>query len=195
VSLPIPSPRKCSRANIYRILRLRQLCSHPFLIQGPICDLLNQEDFEKLNGIITDEDENLEEGKNLLLHLRAMLAQKSDGKGVQGGVQGVVVSEDVAVPMDLIDAEGMEENTGGKFGEAIHFKKYLKSLAKSGRWVEIKERSVCAGCKQVRQERFIATDIANTLAAAKRSGDNFLLAHILPELSHRSPDLRGSQRT
>ncbi|KAK0947382.1 hypothetical protein LTR29_001338 [Friedmanniomyces endolithicus] len=130
------------------ILRLRQLCSHPFLIQGPICDLLNQEDFEKLNGIITDEDENLEEGKNLLLHLRAMLAQKSDGKGVQGGVQGVVVSEDVAVPMDLIDAEGMEENTGGKFGEAIHFKKYLKSLAKSGRWVEIKERSVCAGCKQ-----------------------------------------------
>ncbi|KAK0253261.1 hypothetical protein LTR35_005683 [Friedmanniomyces endolithicus] len=133
------------------ILRLRQLCSHPFLIQGPICDILNQEDFEKLNGIITDEDDNLEEGKNLLLHLRYMLAQKIAVESVQGGMQGqqsAVVSEDVAVPMDLIDAEGMEENTGGKFGEAIHFKKYLKSLAKSGKWVEIKERSVCAGCKQ-----------------------------------------------
>ncbi|TKA37012.1 hypothetical protein B0A54_11376 [Friedmanniomyces endolithicus] len=127
------------------ILRLRQLCSHPFLIQGPICDILNQEDFEKLNGIITDEDDNLEEGKNLLLHLRYMLAQKIAVESVQGGMQGqqsAVVSEDVAVPMDLIDAEGMEENTGGKFGEAIHFKKYLKSLAKSGKWVEIKERSV-----------------------------------------------------
>jgi len=125
------------------------------LIQGPICDILNQEDFEKLNGIITDEDDNLEEGKNLLLHLRSMLAQKIAVESVQGGMQGqqsAVVSEDVAVPMDLIDAEGMEENTGGKFGEAIHFKKYLKSLANSGKWVEIKERSVCAGCKQVRQE-------------------------------------------
>ncbi|KAK1061371.1 hypothetical protein LTR74_011122 [Friedmanniomyces endolithicus] len=133
------------------ILRLRQLCSHPFLIQGPICDLLNREDFEKLNGIITDEDDNLEEGKNLLLHLRAMLAQKIDvitAPDGNHGMQGAVVSEDVAVPMDLIDAEGMEENTGGKFGEAIHFKKYLKSLGNSGKWEEIKERSVCAGCKQ-----------------------------------------------
>ncbi|KAK0316053.1 hypothetical protein LTR82_012346 [Friedmanniomyces endolithicus] len=130
------------------ILRLRQLCSHPFLIQGPICELLKREDFEKLRSITTDEEDNLEEGKNLLLHLRSMLAHKHNVKSLQSEVPDAVVSECGAVPMDLVDGEGMEESTGGKHGEAYHFKRYLKSLAGSGEWKVINERSTCSGCKQ-----------------------------------------------
>ncbi|KAK0864308.1 hypothetical protein LTR87_015838 [Friedmanniomyces endolithicus] len=130
------------------ILRLRQLCSHPFLIQGPISELLKREDFEKLSSITMDEDDNLEEGKNLLLQLRSMLARKIDVKNAESGVEGAVVSEGGAVPMDLVDGEGMEESTGGKHGEAYHFKRYLKNLASSGKWEVINERSTCSGCKQ-----------------------------------------------
>ncbi|KAK0357162.1 hypothetical protein LTS02_000696 [Friedmanniomyces endolithicus] len=130
------------------ILRLRQLCSHPFLIQGPISELLKREDFEKLGSITMDEDDNLEEGQNLLLQLRSMLARKIDAKNSESGVEGAVVSEGGAVPMDLVDGEGMEESTGGKHGEAYHFKRYLKNLASSGKWEVINERSTCSGCKQ-----------------------------------------------
>ena len=151
-------PRTESQAHVNRILRLRQLCSHPFLIQGPISELLKREDFEKLGSITMDEDDNLEEGQNLLLQLRSMLARKIDAKNSESGVEGAVVSEGGAVPMDLVDGEGMEESTGGKHGEAYHFKRYLKNLASSGKWEVINERSTCSGCKQVRRERMIAPD-------------------------------------
>ncbi|KAK5748859.1 hypothetical protein LTS12_021097 [Elasticomyces elasticus] len=130
------------------ILRLRQICSHILLVQGPMCDLLEREDYEKLNSITQAEHEGNDEGANLLIHLRRVLKNNMSVKSIHGGMQGAVISEGESVPMDLIDAEGAETETGGKHGLDFHFKKYLNSLAKSNQWESIKQRSICSGCKQ-----------------------------------------------
>ncbi|KAK5741929.1 hypothetical protein LTR17_003677 [Elasticomyces elasticus] len=130
------------------ILRLRQICSHILLIQGPMCDLLEREDFEKLNSITQAEDEGNDEGANLLIHLRNVLKNNISVKAIHGGMQGAVISEGESVPMDLIDAEGAKVKTGGKHGLDFHFKKYLQVLASGEHWEAIKERTICSGCKQ-----------------------------------------------
>ncbi|TKA83177.1 hypothetical protein B0A55_00717 [Friedmanniomyces simplex] len=139
------------------ILRLRQICGHLLLVQVAVCDLLKREDFEKLNAINSNQEEGSDEGANLLLHLRHVLKHNVGVKAVQGGMQGAVVSEGETVPMDLINAAGAEESTGGKHGEAFHFKKYLTSLSKSGKWDIIKEKTRCIGCKQPPYEPFITS--------------------------------------
>ncbi|KAK5688470.1 hypothetical protein LTS10_000448 [Elasticomyces elasticus] len=130
------------------ILRLRQICSHILLIQGPMCDLLEREDYEKLNSITQAEDEGSDEGANLLIHLRNVLKNNISVKAIHGGMQGAVISEGESVPMDLIDAEGATVKTGGKHGLDFHFKKYLQVLASGEHWEAIKERTICSGCKQ-----------------------------------------------
>ncbi|KAK3112221.1 hypothetical protein LTR53_011737 [Teratosphaeriaceae sp. CCFEE 6253] len=130
------------------ILRLRQICSHCLLVQGTICDLLERSDFEKLNGITANEEENSEEGANMLIHLRNVLKNNKGVKSIQGGIQGTVMSEGEYVPMDLLDAEGSEETVGGMHGVSFQFNKYLKSLKKSGHFEAIMQRSTCSGCKQ-----------------------------------------------
>ncbi|KAK5730743.1 hypothetical protein LTR15_000681 [Elasticomyces elasticus] len=130
------------------ILRLRQICSHILLVQGPMCDLLEREDYEKLNSITQAEHEGNDEGANLLIHLRRVLKSNMSVKSIHGGMQGAVISEGESVPMDLIDAEGAETETGGKHGLDFHFKKYLNVLAKSEAWESIKQRTICSGCKQ-----------------------------------------------
>ncbi|KAK4895443.1 hypothetical protein LTR27_006507 [Elasticomyces elasticus] len=130
------------------ILRLRQICSHILLIQGPMCDLLEREDYEKLNSITQAEDEGNDEGANLLIHLRNVLKNNISVKAIHGGMQGAVISEGESVPMDLIDAEGATVKTGGKHGLDFHFKKYLQVLASGEHWEAIKERTICSGCKQ-----------------------------------------------
>ncbi|KAK3619865.1 hypothetical protein LTR56_023759 [Elasticomyces elasticus] len=130
------------------ILRLRQICSHLLLVQGPMCDLLEREDYEKLNSITQAEHDGNDEGANLLIHLRRVLKSNMSVKSIHGGMQGAVISEGESVPMDLVDAEGAETETGGKHGLDFHFKKYLNVLAKSNQWEAIKQRSICSGCKQ-----------------------------------------------
>ncbi|KAF2772880.1 P-loop containing nucleoside triphosphate hydrolase protein [Teratosphaeria nubilosa] len=56
------------------ILRLRQLCSSLLLIQDTLADLLEVEDFEKLNRITEESEESTtDEGASLLIHLRTIL--------------------------------------------------------------------------------------------------------------------------
>ncbi|KAK3613111.1 hypothetical protein LTR56_028063 [Elasticomyces elasticus] len=130
------------------ILRLRQLCGHILLVQGPICDLLQREDFEKLNSITENEEEGSDEGANLLIHLRNILKSNASVKTIQGGMQGAVISELETVPMDLIDAEGSTLSRGGTHGLDFHMKKYLQDLQKSEQWSIITQRTECAGCRQ-----------------------------------------------
>ncbi|EGP84644.1 SNF2 family DNA-dependent ATPase domain-containing protein, partial [Zymoseptoria tritici IPO323] len=52
------------------LLRLRQLCAHPLLIQDTILDLLEREDFEKLNQITEDTSDDSEETTGILSHLK-----------------------------------------------------------------------------------------------------------------------------
>ncbi|KAK5732662.1 hypothetical protein LTR17_010343 [Elasticomyces elasticus] len=130
------------------ILRLRQLCGHILLVQGPICDLLQREDFEKLNSITENEEEGSDEGANLLIHLRNILKSNTSVKTIQGGMQGAVISELETVPMDLIDAEDSNLSRGGTHGLDFHMKKYLQDLKKSEQWDVIAQRTECAGCRQ-----------------------------------------------
>ncbi|KAK5723152.1 hypothetical protein LTR17_013947 [Elasticomyces elasticus] len=120
------------------ILRLRQLCGHILLVQGPICDLLQREDFEKLNSITENEEEGSDEGANLLIHLRNILKSNTSVKTIQVET----------VPMDLIDPENPTLSTGGTHGLDFTMKKYLEDLQKSEQFSVIAQRTQCSGCRQ-----------------------------------------------
>lgn len=132
------------------ILRLRQICSHSLLVQGTICDLLEREDYEKLNAITAKEDEMHEEGACLLMHLRNVLKNNVSVKSIHGGLQGAVMSEGASIPMDIVNAEDPEgkDMTGGKHGVSFRFRKYLDNLRKSNQWAAIADRTICTACKQ-----------------------------------------------
>jgi hypothetical protein len=130
------------------ILRLRQICGHILLVQGTVMDLLEREDFEKLNKITETEDEMSEEGADLLVHLRNVLKHNLGVKTIEGGIQGAVISENETVPVGVVDEQNPEGQVGGKHGLSFRFRKYLDSLVNSEQWGVIAERTLCSGCRQ-----------------------------------------------
>ena len=130
------------------ILRLRQICGHILLVQGTVMDLLEREDFEKLNRITSTEDETMEEGASLLVHLRNVLKNNVGVKTIEGGVQGAVISENETITIDVTDLAESVGQTGGKHGLSFHFRKYLEQLMGSDHWDAITQRCLCTGCRQ-----------------------------------------------
>lgn len=112
-------------------------------------DLLEREDFEKLNKITESEEEMSEEGASLLVHLRNVLRSDKGVKSIDGGVSGAIISENSTVPTGLVDAEDPLGQTGGKHGLSFRFRKYLNSLVSSEHWDAITQRCLCSGCRQV----------------------------------------------
>jgi len=133
------------------ILRLRQMCGHILLVQGTVVDLLEREDFEKLNAITLNEDQEdqqNDEGANLLIHLRNVLKDNAGVKTIRGSIQGAVISSSESVPTGSLDIDNHEQQTGGKHGLSFKFRRYLTFLVKSEHWDAITQRTLCTGCRQ-----------------------------------------------
>ncbi|KAI6833508.1 hypothetical protein KC364_g2504 [Hortaea werneckii] len=138
------------------ILRLRQLCSHPLLIQGPITDLLEREDFEKLNGITVDED-NQDQGASLLYHLRQVLKNNTGVNDMTSDLKGAIISADRIAVVDVTNYDDITDQTGSKHGVKYKFRKYLNHLKTSDHWNAIKQRSLCTGCRQTPEDPFVTS--------------------------------------
>lgn len=130
------------------ILRLRQICGHTLLVQGTVIDLLEREDFEKLNKITKTEEEMSDEGGALLMHLRNTLKSNTGVKTIEGGMGGAILTENEVLPTGVIDIGSTEGKLGGKHGLSFRFRKYLDSLVQSEHWEVITQRTLCCGCRQ-----------------------------------------------
>lgn len=127
------------------LLRLRQICSHVLLIQGTILDLLEREDFEKLDGI-TRETGHSKEQKEVLEHLSLMLAAHIASSANQAPDAS---ARDVdAVPGGFNNIERTAPNLGKKHGKTYDFHKYLDSAAQTGAMDAINARTKCCSCRR-----------------------------------------------
>ncbi|GAB1736623.1 hypothetical protein NU219Hw_g8248t1 [Hortaea werneckii] len=138
------------------ILRLRQLCSHPLLIQGPITDLLEREDFEQLNRIAPDEHEQ-DQGASLLFHLRQVLKNNTGVNDINSDLKGAIISEDRVAVVDVTNYDDITDQTGSKHGVKYNFRKYLNHLKGSDHWEAIKQRCYCTGCRQTPENPFVTS--------------------------------------
>ncbi|KAI7352601.1 hypothetical protein KC354_g11919 [Hortaea werneckii] len=139
------------------ILRLRQLCSHPLLIQGPITDLLEREDFEKLNRITADEDDSQDQGASLLFHLRQVLKNNTGVNDMNSDLKGAIISEDRIATVDVTNYDDILDQTGNKHGLKYKFRKYLDNLKSSDHWHAISQRCLCTGCRQQPENPFVTS--------------------------------------
>jgi SNF2 family DNA or RNA helicase len=130
------------------ILRLRQLCSHVLIIQGTIMDLLEQEDFERLARISSDDLS--EESKSFLVHLREKLKDnaKAPVKSMDTREGATVVTETETVPNHGAEFEAGNQAVGGSHGLTYNFGRYLHDLSDSESWDAIACRTLCCGCRQ-----------------------------------------------
>ena len=139
------------------ILRLRQLCSHVLLIQGTIVDLLEREDFEKLNTLTQQEEDYSEEGRALLIHLRNVLRDNKGVKTIEGGLGTSVLTQHESLPTGIVDIGSTDDSIGGKHGLSFRFRRYLTSLINSEQWDAIIQRTLCCGCRQPPQDPSITS--------------------------------------
>lgn len=110
-------------------------------------DLLEREDFEKLNRIADSEEEMSDEGTALLMHLKEVLKARNLLNSVEAP-NGATITETQITATGTIDTSEIEGDIGGTHGTSFRFKRLLESVAGSDKWAEIVERSTCAGCRQ-----------------------------------------------
>ncbi|KAK3684392.1 hypothetical protein LTR37_020327 [Vermiconidia calcicola] len=136
------------------ILRLRQICAHPLLVFSSCLDLLEREDFEKLNAITASEDESTGEGASLLTHLRHVLKANADSETIEGGISSAVLTENSATFVDIDDAQ---DDTGGNHGQSFKFRKYLDVYKHTDKWEEVKDKSQCCGCRKLPEDPYVTS--------------------------------------
>ena len=131
-------------------IRLRQMCAHVLMISTTCLELLEREDFELLNTLTQNEDEETDEGAALLLHLKNILRSDVDTKNevVETGTGSTVIQENETLATGVLDWEGHEESIGGKFGRSYRFARHLEDIKHSGIWDAMGERTTCCGCHQ-----------------------------------------------
>ena len=131
------------------LLRLRQLTAHPFMLQKTIEDLFELEDIEKLWGLTSPEvtaDEN--PARNMLLTMKNMIAEKD--KPVEIAQTGCTDSTPVDSPADDLPP--------GEFGTLIFkFRRFLRDLAQSRKWEDLKNRSLCHKCRDPPDEPWVTS--------------------------------------
>lgn len=133
-------------------LKLRQICGHVLLIQKTFMDLCQREDYERLNALAQSEEEENEDGAEILYHLRQVLRNSEGLKTVDSGLGGGTITETEAFATGVQDVGDPEGHTGGKHGITFHFAKYLDNLRKSERWDDLVKRSICCVCHQTPQD-------------------------------------------
>ncbi|EME40686.1 hypothetical protein DOTSEDRAFT_177817 [Dothistroma septosporum NZE10] len=131
------------------ILRLRQLCGHILLVQGTITDILEREDFEKLNKITENTEAMNEEQTLVLLNLRHVLANNAGVKTINASLGDSVMTSSETQPNAVIDIDPNQESAkGGKHGLSYHFRKYLEALVRDEQWTAVVDRTKCSACRQ-----------------------------------------------
>lgn len=166
------SRHRDGRVFLEPLLIICQLCGHILLIQGTILDILEREDFEKLNRLATSEEDVSDDGAALLVyllrkerktltkgtrlvHLRHALSARNNLENVDG-TTGASLSETQIIATGTVDIADINGDVGGHHGISFKFKRYLKALAKSDRWTEVTDRSCCVACRQKAHNPYIS---------------------------------------
>jgi SNF2 family DNA or RNA helicase len=141
------------------LLRLRQICAHPLLIQDTILDLLEREDFERLNELTQETNVDSEETSSMLTHLKHMLTEhlRATFQDARPGHGQGQLEQLTVVPGGQFESEGREEDLGGKHGRNYQFQKYIKSLAGTKEWESINARKKCSSCRSDPYEAIITS--------------------------------------
>ncbi len=124
-------------------LRLRQLVCHILLIQQTLKELMEGEDLEKL-WRLTDAEVLPQTGYGVLAQLRKMLSQAKDAQ--KEVTQDVAQRDPAALLTDNTGSNEIADDSGGTFGTAFKFRKYLRSLKETGKWEQINQKSLCHKC-------------------------------------------------
>jgi hypothetical protein len=132
------------------VIRLRQMCAHVMIISNTCLDLLEREDFELLNTLTQNEDEQTEEGRSLLIHLKNVLRSEVGIKNevVEAGTGSTVMQENETLATGVVDWQGHEENVGGNHGQNYRFRRHLEDFRHTDLWDEMAKRATCCGCRQ-----------------------------------------------
>ena len=129
--------QRCYSNVLTMLLRLRQLTAHPFMLQQTIEDLFEIEDVEKLWNTTAPEvtaDDN--PARNMLLTMKKMIAEK-DKPAEPCQIESIN-------PAPLEDPV---EEAPGSVTLVFKFRRYLRELAGSSKWEDLKNRSLCHKCR------------------------------------------------
>ena len=129
------------------LLRLRQLAGHPLMIQDTMRDLLEPEDFVKIDKVLTNHLTNMpryHEQESIIITLRKMLRDPKNLRQLErltpeSSQHSSQQPQNVAEPVSI----------GGAFGIRDDFAKFIKELKESKNWGEFKNRVACARCKKL----------------------------------------------
>ncbi len=189
------------------LLRLRQLTAHPFMLQQTIEDLFELEDVDKLWTLTAPEvsaDEN--PARNMLITMKKMIAEKD--KPTEPA-QSQTESIGPASADDPIDNSSTNESRSLIF----KFRRFLRDLAESSKWDDLKNRSLCHKCRDPPDEPWVTSclhvycrECLNALAyeAAKRDeeqtacldcGSIYTESRPCDGLKELQMDVEGSGRT
>ena len=123
---------KCYRNVMTMLLRLRQLTAHPFLIQETIEDLFETEDVENIwQTTVSEATAANSPARDMLKAMREMIAEKDKPAESEPRTEAVA-------PEDQL-----QESQSDQPVIIFEFRKFLRALASSSKWVELKDRSVC----------------------------------------------------
>ena len=164
-------------------LRLRMLCSHVLLVQPTIKDLLELEDVEELYRVTKRfENETSDNGtRETITALRIMLDRKKSDKPstATAPTEPIVIEDDND---GSTQAPEIKRHHGGSFGKTYEFFNYLETLASSGHFQKMKDRSLCTICKRAPQnpqlmlpcyDLFCRACLETAKEAAKGAPDGF----------------------
>lgn len=165
------------------MLRLRQLTSHPLMIQGEICSCLEREDFEKLERLVEREDSHRGDGAKLIIAMRNVLAKEraiAEARTAEEYQDGADEQYHVKMPPNFTGDNEAGELTGigQSHGKNMRFSKYLTTIKESVTYQKMNERTKCVICHQPPHEPHITDcfhiyckDCLNDLLA-EAAGDN-----------------------
>jgi SNF2 family DNA or RNA helicase len=140
------------------ILRLRQLCAHSLMIGQTCLDLLEREDYERLNALTSSEDTITDDGAALLVHLRQVLRDSVNVKEVDA-TSSIFMNhnEREAYATGLVDVYCDEEQIGNAFGLNFRFKRFLDDYKHSEHFDSMQERTTCCGCRQKPSDPYLTS--------------------------------------
>lgn len=176
------------------LLRLRQICCHVLLIQGTIMDLLEREDYQKLDDITREFEGHSEDSDNVLKHLRTMLEvhkiAAKDGEDPEVSVAGVDVD---VVPGLSNTIGGPELSLGKNHGKSYPFQKYLTTVAQSEQMAEVEARMTCCWCGEKPDMAQSKIQVHGSFTTSLTHFSHLLPSHLLQTLHEKNAARCSSQ--
>lgn len=136
------------------LLRLRQLVAHPLMIQDTIRDLLEPEDYDKIDKVLQQHLKTMEphqEQANIIATMREMLRDPQNLPVVEG-----LADHGLSPPSSQGNSSSSQSsnrpsrtNVGRAFGLRDDFGPFLQKLKSTRNFAEFQHRTSCALCKKV----------------------------------------------